>query len=77
MKVNHRDLSFSQYKTLNILFQYNTLSTFKTQRLFYTREAETEVEIVFMSYDGQRSNEQRIFVKPKVKKSITNNRKTT
>lgn len=49
MKVNHRELSFSQYKTLNILFQYSTLSTFKTRRLFYTREAETEVELVSMS----------------------------
>lgn len=49
MKVNHRKLSFSQYKTLNILFQYSTLSTFKTRRLFYTREAETELELVSMS----------------------------
>lgn len=49
MKVNHRELSFSQYKTLNILFQYSTLSTLKTRRLFYTREAETEVELISMS----------------------------
>lgn len=48
MKVNQRELSFSQYKTLNILFQYSTLSTFKTRRLFYSREAETEVELVSM-----------------------------
>lgn len=67
MKVNHRELAFSQYKTLNILFQYSTLSTFKTRWLFYTREAETGRILIYV-YDGQRSNEQRIFVKPKVKK---------
>lgn len=67
MKVDQREPSFRLYKTFNN-FSIQHLFVFnKTLRLFYLRTGNRRTSRI---YHGTRSNEQHVFIKPKVKQKV-------